>query len=81
MKDWGWIFRRRKTSADISGMDGIIGQRCTVVEKIDNFAGCGEVRVNGQIWSARGVFEEDSFEVGTTLRVVAIEGVKLICKK
>lgn len=64
-----------------SGIETVIGERCVVTERIDSFAGCGEVKVNGQIWSARGVLEEDTFEEGATLRVVAIEGVKLICKK
>ena len=64
-----------------TNVDAIIGERCVVTEKIDNFAGCGQAKVNGQIWSARGVGEDDVFEVGEALRVVAIEGVKLICKK
>ncbi|MBE6534314.1 MAG: hypothetical protein E7678_05025 [Ruminococcaceae bacterium] len=59
----------------------IIGKRCVVTERIDNFAGCGQVRVNGQSWSARGTMDYDVFEVGDTLSIVAIEGVKLICIK
>ena len=61
--------------------DHIIGKKCVVVEKIDNFAGCGQVRVNGQSWSARGTMDNDIFEVGETLSIVAIEGVKLVCIK
>ena len=64
-----------------TNIDAIIGERCVVTEKIDNFAGCGQAKVKGQIWSARGVSEDDTFEVGEILNVVAIEGVKLICKK
>ena len=64
-----------------TNIDAIIGERCIVSEKIDNYAGCGQVRVKGQIWSARGVMEDDVFEEGEILHVVAIEGVKLICKK
>ncbi len=64
-----------------TNIDAIIGERCVVTEKIDNFAGCGQAKVHGQIWSARGVNEDDTFEVGEVLSVVAIEGVKLICKK
>lgn len=62
-------------------LEDIVGEKCTVVEKIDNFAGCGIVKVKGCQWSARGVDDDDVFEVGETLCVVAIEGVKLICKK
>lgn len=63
------------------GIESVIGERCVVTERIDSFAGCGEVKVNGQIWSARGVSDEDAYDEGTVLRVVAIEGVKLICRK
>ena len=70
-----------KASDGRTNIDAIIGERCVVTEKIDNYAGCGQARVKGQIWSARGVFEDDVFEVGEVLNIVAIEGVKLICKK
>ena len=59
----------------------VIGEKCVVTEKIDNYAGCGQAKVNGQIWSARGVQSDDVFEAGEVLTVVAIEGVKLICRK
>ena len=64
-----------------NNIDNIVGERCVVTETINNFAGCGQVRVNGQIWSARGAGEDDTFDVGESLTVVAVEGVKLICKK
>ena len=70
-----------KTTDSRTNIDAIIGERCVVTEKIDNYAGCGQARVKGQIWSARGVYEDDVFEVGEVLNIVAIEGVKLICKK
>jgi len=43
-------------------------------------AGSGQVRVNGQEWAARLV-DDDVAQVGQTLKIVAIEGPKLICKK
>lgn len=64
-----------------SGGDGLVGERCVVTERIDNFAGCGEVKVKGEVWSARGVLENDTFSEGETLKIVAIEGAKLVCKK
>ena len=64
-----------------TNLDAIIGEKCVVTEKIDNYAGCGQAKVKGQIWSARSVDENDVFESGEVLVVVAIEGVKLICKK
>ena len=62
-------------------LDSIVGEKCVVTEKIDNFAGCGQIKVKGQLWSARGFFDDDVFECGESLRIVAIEGVKAVCKK
>jgi len=64
-----------------TNVEAIIGERCVVTEKIDNYVGCGQVKIKGQIWSARGVEEDSVFEEGESLRVVAVEGVKVICKK
>ena len=61
--------------------DNVIGKRCIVVEKIDNPAGCGEVRINNQVWAARSVNDNIIFNVGERPKVVAIEGVMLVCKK
>ena len=83
----GIFFIRRFVTKHTKGTDtktntnAIIGEKCVVTEKIDNFAGCGQVKVHGQIWSARGCDEFDIFEEGEILKIVAIEGVKLICKK
>ena len=63
------------------GIDAAVGEKCIVTERIDNFAGCGQAQVSGQNWSARGVAEDDVFEEGEVLRVVAIEGVKLVCRR
>ncbi len=76
-----FLSKRFKKGLTKTNIDAIIGERCVVTEKIDNYAGCGQAKVKGQIWSARGVGEDDVFEVGEALHVVAIEGVKLICKK
>ena len=64
-----------------TNIEAIVGEKCIVTERIDNFAGCGLAKVKGQIWSARSVNDDDIYEVGDVLNVVAIEGVKLICKK
>ena len=72
---------KRSRGSSKTNMDSIIGEKCVVTEKIDNFAGCGQIRVKGQIWSARGLYDEDEFDIGENLRIVAIEGVKVICKK
>ena len=64
-----------------TNIEAIVGSKCVVTEKIDNYAGCGQARVGAQIWSARSADEDDIIEVGEVVNIVAIEGVKLICKK
>ena len=59
----------------------IVGKKCVVVERIDSFAGCGQVRLNGQGWSARSAYDDECFEVGEVLSIVAVEGVRLVCVK
>ena len=71
----------RPDASTRTNIDAIIGEKCVVTEKIDNFAGCGQAKVKGQIWSARGLGDDDVFDEGEVLRIVAIEGVKIICKK
>ena len=78
---FNWLFRKGQKKGIGASIDSLVGERCTVVEEIDNYAGCGAVRVGNQIWAARGVGEDDIFEKGTSLKIVAIEGVKMICKK
>ena len=43
-------------------IDSIVGQRCFVIDKVDNYAGCGQVRVNRQYWAARASSDEDVYE-------------------
>ena len=76
-----YIFYKKSSQAKSISLDDIIGEKCTVTETVDNYAGCGLVKVKGTEWSARTVNDEDVFKVGETLTVVAIEGVKLICNK
>ena len=72
------LFKLGKT---VGGPEDVVGEICTVVEKVDNDAGCGEVKVGNGVWAARGASDGNVFEIGERLRVVAVEGVKLICKK
>lgn len=75
------VMKKLSKNDNRTNIDAIIGEKCVVTESIDNFAGCGQAKVKGQVWSARGAHEDDTFEVGEVLTIVAIEGVKLICVK
>lgn len=61
-------------------IDAIIGEKCLVTEKIDNIAGRGAVKVKGLEWAARMLFDDVVANEGQRVEVVAVEGVKLICK-
>lgn len=77
------IFLAGKTVDNDSrtNIEALIGERCVVTSRINNFEECGQVKIKGQYWTARGTGENDVFEVGEALTVVSIEGVKLICEK
>lgn len=75
------LIKKARAKSIVGNINLIVGEKCTVTEKIDNYAGCGHVKVDGLVWSARGVSDDDVFEVGEVLRVVALEGVKVVCRK
>lgn len=61
--------------------DSLIGKDCVVTEEIDNIRGLGAVKVRGQVWSARMEDEAEKGAIGDIVKVIKIEGVKLIVKK
>ena len=63
------------------GTEDLIGESGTVIESVDNLAGSGLVSVNGEEWAARSVDFDEVIEEGATVSIVAVEGVRLICRK
>ena len=61
--------------------DMLIGSDCVVRERIDNLRGTGAVLAQGKEWTARTESGEAAAEVGEIVKIVRIEGVKLIVKK
>ena len=64
--------RKEPTNAD-----RVIGQEAVVTQTIDNLRGEGQVSVSGAAWTARSQ-EEAPIPAGTRVRVLRIEGVKVI---
>jgi len=58
----------------------VIGKEAIVIENINNINAKGKVKVKGQIWTARS-YNSDVIEKDTIVRVLRIEGVKLIVQK
>lgn len=71
------VKKKITTKVEATNADRCIGKDATVLETIDNINGKGQVKVAGQIWSARSendeIIEKDNIVV-----VKKIDGVKLI---
>ena len=65
----------QKTNAD-----RCIGDTAVVTEEINNLEAKGQVKVDGNIWTARSE-NNDIIPAGEKVTVIKIEGVKLIVKK
>ncbi len=64
------------TNADV-----VIGKDAVVKERIDNLHSQGAVMLDGKVWTARTEKEQVTVEAGETVRVLRIEGVKLIVEE
>lgn len=60
--------------------DSLIGEKAIVIVPINNIAAQGQVKVKGQVWSAKSKDPAITIEVDSLVTVVAIEGVKLVCE-
>ncbi len=69
-----------RTSKEPTNADRIIGADAVVVEEIDNAQQTGEIKVFGQMWTARST-DSTVFAKGENVRVVEIRGVKAIVEK
>lgn len=70
--------RLRHPKVHPTNADRVIGQTAIVTETVSDYEQTGLVRVMGQIWSARTDETADAIPVGTEVRILRIEGVKLI---
>lgn len=58
--------------------DRIIGRNAVVTTKIDPILNLGQIKVGGQVWSAKS---DCIIPEGETVRIEKIEGVKAVVKK
>ena len=61
------------TNADMA-----VGKEAVVTETIDNLQAKGAVMIDGKTWTARTEPESETIAAGETVRILRIEGVKLI---
>ena len=67
-----------KMGKEKTNVDSLVGKQALVIKAIGEFEK-GEVKINGQIWSAR---TENNLEIaeGTKCEVLRVEGVQLIVR-
>ena len=58
----------------------IIGKKGIVTSKINNIEGNGQIKIDGEVWSAKSLDEED-IERNTEVEIVEIDGVKAVVRK
>ncbi|MDR3242524.1 MAG: NfeD family protein [Clostridiales Family XIII bacterium] len=69
--------RKLRVGSEKSNLDQMAGKIGLVTEAIIPFES-GQVKVGGQIWTAAAFRIEDKISAGSEVRVIKIEGVKLI---
>lgn len=69
-----------KIGHEKTNADRLVNNIGIVTEEIDNLNGKGLVKINGQIWSAK-TLDNDIIKINEKVKVIEIQGVKLIIKK
>ena len=65
--------RHLKTPASLrTGTAALVGRPATVVQRVDRTG--GQVKIGGEVWTARSYDEDDAFEPGARVEVMNIEG-------
>lgn len=68
--------KTEKTNAE-----ALIGKSAVVISEINNLEGIGQAKVNGMEWTARAREDNVIIPKGNTVKIVEIQGVKLIVEK
>ncbi len=58
----------------------ILGKKAVVSQAIDNLKGSGQIKIDGDIWSAKSENDEP-IEEGTSVEILNIDGVRAVVKK
>jgi membrane protein implicated in regulation of membrane protease activity len=60
--------------ASRTGVAALIGRTAMVTERVDNDAQTGLVKLEGEMWTARALDEDEVFEAGARVHVIEIRG-------
>lgn len=69
-----------KTDTTVTNAKSIIGKKGIVTKEINFLKGCGQIKINGELWSAQSS-KENNIEEGAQVTVLNINGVKAIVEK
>lgn len=64
-----------------TNVESMIGRQAIVISEVNNLQGIGQVTVGGQEWTARTEEDGSTLAVGSVVKVVAVNGVKLIVRE
>ncbi len=73
-----WALKHFNPHRTKTNSEGLIGEIVKITGRVDNRAAKGTALAKGQEWSARAVSDDLIIEEDTLVKVVKIEGVKLI---
>jgi membrane protein implicated in regulation of membrane protease activity len=62
----------RMPAAIRTGTAALVGGRALVLQRVDSHG--GQVKIGGEVWSARAFFDEQVIEPGANVEVAKIEG-------
>jgi membrane protein implicated in regulation of membrane protease activity len=72
--------RHLSTPARIrTGMAALIGTRALVLDRVD--ADHGQVKIGGEVWTARPYDEDDVYEPGVRVEVIKIDGATALVQE
>lgn len=72
---------RRRPKETATNADRLIGEEGVVIKDINTLEAKGQVKVRGQVWSARTEDSKGSIPEGAKVRILRIEGVKLLVEE
>ena len=75
-----WALKYVNSRTIKTNVDSLIGQIGLVTQDIDNLNAKGQVKVRGQIWTARSISDEVKLHEGQKVSIESISGVKVIVK-
>lgn len=70
-------FVNKKENTEKTNAFSIIGKTAIVIKDIDSINGVGQIKVDGEVWSAEGI-NGSNIEKGTKVEVKEIDGVRAI---